>query len=65
MITVELAILFIHNVDIGKTEIYGYAWGVLGFLSGTQISENRPTLAFVFAIGGFICLLIAASKDKD
>jgi hypothetical protein len=45
--------------------VYGYAWGVFGFLSGTQIGENRPVLGFVFAIAGFICLLIAASKNKD
>lgn len=45
--------------------IYGYAWGVLGFLSGTQISEGSNVFAFVLAIAGFICLLIAISQDKD
>jgi hypothetical protein len=45
--------------------VYGYAWGILGFLSGTQIAENRPILAFIFAFGAFICMVIALSKDKD
>lgn len=44
--------------------VYGYAWGVLGFLSGTQIGENRIILTFIFAIAGLICLLIAVSEDK-
>jgi hypothetical protein len=45
--------------------IYGYAWGVLGFLSGAQISEGRNVFAIILAIGAFICLLIAISQDKN
>lgn len=45
--------------------IYGYAWGVLGFLSGTQVCENRPILGAIFAMAGFVCLVIAASEKND
>jgi hypothetical protein len=45
--------------------IYIYAWGVLGFFSGTQISERNPTIGVLLALGAVICLVIGISKDKE
>jgi hypothetical protein len=44
---------------------YGYAWGVLGFLSGTQVAEGSVFLGFVFAAAGLVCLLMASTKGSD
>ncbi len=62
-----LVILFIHNLDIGRASmnIYGYAWGVLGFLSGTQVSEGSFFLAFILAASGLVCLLLASTSGPD
>jgi tetrahydromethanopterin S-methyltransferase subunit C len=45
--------------------IYVYAWGILGFLAGTQISERNPLIGVLFALAAIICLVIGISKDKE
>ena len=54
-------------VNTGETKMnkYGYAWGVLGFLSGTQVAEGSVFLGFVFAAAGLVCLLMASTKGPD
>lgn len=44
---------------------FGYAWGVLGFFSGTQISEGSNILAMFLAFAAFVCLIFAISNDKN
>jgi hypothetical protein len=48
-----------------KMNKYGYAWGVLSFLSGTQVAEGSVFLGFVFAAAGLVCLLMASTKGPD
>lgn len=45
--------------------IYVYAWGILGFLAGTQISERNPLMGVLFALAALVCLVIGISKGKD
>ena len=54
-------------VNIGRIEMnkYGYAWGVLGFLSGTQVADGSVFLGFVFAAAGLVCLLMASTRGPD
>ena len=58
---------FIQTGNFGETKMnkYGYAWGVLGFLSGTQVAEGSVFLGFVFAAAGLVCLLMASTKGPD
>ncbi len=58
---------FIRTENFGETKMnkYGYAWGVLGFLSGTQVAEGSVFLGFVFAAAGLVCLLMASTKGSD
>ena len=44
---------------------YGYAWGLFGFLSATQICEGSQFLIFLFGAISFVCLIISLSQDKD
>ena len=58
---------FTLMVNIGRIEMnkYGYAWGVLGFLSGTQVADGSVFLGFVFAAAGLVCLLMASTRGPD
>ena len=48
-----------------KMNKYGYAWGVLSFLTATQACEGRVFFAFVLAAAGLVCLFMASTKGPD
>ena len=58
---------FTQTENFGETKMnkYGYAWGVLGFLSGTQVADGSVFLGFVFAAAGLVCLLMASTRGPD
>ena len=58
---------FTRTENTGETNMnkYGYAWGVLSFLSGTQVAEGSVFLGFFFAAAGLVCLLMASTKGPD
>ena len=53
------------NTGAEKMNKYGYAWGILSFLSGTQVAEGSVFLGFVFAAAGLVCLLMASTNGPD
>ena len=58
---------FIQTENTGETKMnkYGYAWGVLSFLTATQACEGRVFFAFVLAAAGLACLFMASTRGPD
>ena len=65
--TAMSAIKYTQMESTGETKMnkYGYAWGVLSFLTATQACEGRVFFAFVLAAAGLVCLLMASTRGPD
>ncbi len=67
MTTGTCATKYTQMESTGETKMnkYGYAWGVLSFLTATQACEGRVFFAFVLAAAGLVCLLMASTRGPD
>ena len=45
--------------------MWGYAWGISGFLASIQICEGNNNVAIFFAAVSFVCLIASAMQDSD